>query len=209
MTTGERFGRLTFTGNTERRGKRKRQYGEFVCDCGVVKLIRIDGVMSGCVISCGCRYNERKNTVGLNSVEYELLYNVWRNMVRRCEDEDSERYYTYGARGVRVCEEWHNFRAYAKWAVDSGWKCGLSIERKNLNGGYCPENCAFITMKEQAVNKTSNIRLVIKGENKCLSEWCREFDFPFKTAWSRYHRLGYRDPETIFYPGDLRRRSVS
>lgn len=207
MNKGDRYGRLVFTGNSERRGH--RLYGEFQCDCGAKKMIRMDGVISGASSSCGCKYNERKNEVGLDSRTYEILYNVWRNMVKRCEDKSSERYYTYGERGISVCDEWHNFRTFAKWAVCNGWKRGLSIERKNLNDGYCPDNCIFITMAEQAKNKTNNIRLSINGENYCLSEWCRRLDFPFKVAWSRYHRSRYRDAATIFYPGDLRRRSVS
>lgn len=202
MKPGEKFNHLTFTGKERRDGK--HTYGEFQCDCGNKKFIRKDIVARGTTKSCGCLYNKRKNEVGLDSATYETLYNVWRNMMRRCEDEKSERYYTYGERGISVCDEWHDFRDFAKWAVENGWKRGLSIERKELNGNYCPENCTFITMAEQAKNKTSNIRIVIDGDDQCLSEWCRRLNFPFKVAWSRYHRLGYADPSILFYPGDLR-----
>lgn len=202
MNIGDRFGRLTFLGETEKRWK--RTYGKFRCDCGNEKFIRLDGVSHGNTKSCGCMYNERKNKVGLDSATYEILYNVWRNMMRRCEDETSDRFYTYGERGITVCEEWHDFRTFAKWAVENGWKRGLSIERKTLDGNYCPDNCTFITMAEQARNKTSNIRIVIDGDDQCLTEWCRRLNFPFNVAWSRYRRLGYVDPAIIFYPGDLR-----
>ena len=202
MNPGDKVNMLTFTGKTEKRGK--RTYGEFLCDCGNKKVIRMDIAARGTTKSCGCLYNRRKNTVGLDSATYEILYNVWKNMIHRCEDETSDRYYTYGERGISVCEEWHDFRTFAKWATENGWKRGLSIERKNLNKDYCPENCTFITMAEQAKNKTNNIRISINGDDQCLSEWCRRLNFPFKIAWSRYHRLGYVDPNIIFYPGDLR-----
>lgn len=202
MNPGDKVNMLTFTGKTEKRGK--RTYGEFLCDCGNKKVIRMDIVARGTTKSCGCLYNRRKNTVGLDSATYEILYNVWKNMIHRCEDETSDRYYTYGERGISVCEEWHDFRTFAKWATENGWKRGLSIERKNLNKDYCSENCTFITMAEQAKNKTNNIRISINGDDQCLSEWCRRLNFPFKIAWSRYNRLGYVDPNIIFYPGDLR-----
>lgn len=146
-----------------------------------------------------------KNALGLSSSTYERLYNVWKNMLSRCYNTSDDRFYTYGALGVEVCEDWkNNFRAFAKWANDNGWKLDLSIERKDLNVGYCPENCTFITMSEQARNKRNNIRFVINGEDKCLAEWCEIFGVPFKTAHKRYRTSGITDPDILFYPGDLR-----
>jgi predicted nucleic acid-binding Zn ribbon protein len=145
-----------------------------------------------------------KNSVGLNPRDYERLYNVWRNMRDRCYKTNSDRFYTYGARGITVCKEWRSsFRAFAKWAVENGWNPDLSIERKSLDVGYCPENCTFITMKEQARNKTSNIRIIYHGEDKCVAEWCEILGINDKRTYKRY-QLGIRDPEVLFYPGDLR-----
>ena len=146
-----------------------------------------------------------KNALGLSSANYELLYNVWKNMISLCYDSSNDRYYTYGALGVTVCDEWRNdFRAFAKWANDNGWKPKLSIERKNLDNGYCPENCTFITMAQQAPNKRNNIRITINGETRCLAEWCEIFGTSFKTVHRRYRFYGITDPKLLFYPGDLR-----
>ena len=126
-------------------------------------------------------------------------------MLSRCFNPSDDRFYTYGAPGVEVCDEWkNNFRVFAKWANDNGWKPKLSIERKDLNVGYCPQNCTFITMAEQARNKRNNIRFVINGEDKCFAEWCEIFGVPFKTAHKRYRVSGFTDPNIVFYPGDLR-----
>lgn len=202
MIKGDKFCRLTYLGESKR--IRKHTYGKFKCDCGNIKYIRIDGVSGGDIKSCGCLYNERRNQVGLNSKEYERLYDVWANMLRRCYDKNSDRYYTYGARGITVCDEWKDdFHAFANYAVENGWSSNLSIERKDLNKGYYPENCEFITMKQQARNKSSNIRVIYRGENKCIAEWCEILGLNDKRTYRRY-QLGIRDPDILFYPGDLR-----
>lgn len=125
-------------------------------------------------------------------------------MRKRCYDKDSDRYYTYGAIGIAVCDEWKDdFHAFANYAVENGWSSNLSIERKDLNKGYYPENCEFITMKQQARNKSSNIRVIYRGENKCIAEWCEILGLNDKRTYRRY-QLGIRDPDILFYPGDLR-----
>lgn len=148
-----------------------------------------------------------KNQYGLSSADYAKLYGVWRNMIRRCTDTQNDRYYTYGARGVSVCNKWRtSFHGFAKWAIANGWKPGLWIERKNVDGNYCPENCTFLSRNEQMRNKTSNIRITIEGSEKCLAEWCEIFGVAFTTAWARYRNYGYTDPDLLFYTGDLRKR---
>ena len=145
----------------------------------------------------------RKNELNMASQDYEKLYNVWKNMISRCYDKNSDRYYTYGARGIKICEEWkNNFRVFAKWAYQNGWKVGLSIERKDHNGNYCPENCTFITMNEQARNKTSNVLVTYNGETKCVAEWAEIIGIDAKTIYARLYR-GITDPEIILYSGNL------
>ena len=145
----------------------------------------------------------RKNELNMASQDYEKLYNVWKNMKSRCYDKNSDRYYTYGARGIKICEEWkNNFRVFAKWAYQNGWKVGLSIERKDHNGNYCPENCTFITMNEQARNKTSNVLVTYNGETKCVAEWAEIIGIDAKKIYARLYR-GITEPEIILYSGNL------
>lgn len=202
IKAGDKFNRLTYLGNSKT--IKHRKYGKFICECGNIKLIRLDSVICGSVKSCGCLYQSRKNTVGLESSEYEKLYNVWNNMMKRCYDPGNDRFYAYGKRGIAVCDEWKSdFRAFAEWAVENGWNSELSIERKNLDDGYCPENCEFITMRQQARNKTSNIRIFYHGEDKCIAEWCEILGLNDKRTYRRY-QLGITNPDILFYPGDLR-----
>lgn len=145
------------------------------------------------------------NPYGLTSKDYAKLYNSWKNMLSRCYDPKNDRYYTYGARGITVCDEWRDdFHVYARFALTHDWRVDLSIERKDFNQPYCPENCTFITMREQMRNKTNNVWITIGNETKCLIEWCEIFGVDFKVAWSRYKALGITDVDTLFYPGDLR-----
>lgn len=199
MAKGQESNGLVFSGEYAKRG-----HGIFYCShCGKNAEVRVSQVLKGSRTSCGCI--SRKNQLGYNSEDYERLYGVWKNMLSRCYNPSDDRYYTYGTLGVEVCDEWKsNFRAFAKWANDNGWKPELSIERNDLNMGYCPENCTFITMAEQARNKRNNIRLTINGESKCLTEWCEIFGVPFKRTHARYRKYGFTDPDILFYPGDLR-----
>lgn len=193
----QRFGKIVLLGEKKKIGK--RYYQKVKCDCGNIKYIRDDRFPK--IISCGC---EKRNKVNLSSADYEALFNVWRNMIHRCYDKKSDRYYTYGARGIKVCEEWkENFRSFAKWAVDNGWEKGISIERKNHDGMYCPENCTFITMAEQARNKTNNVMLTYKGKTKCVVEWCEILKLNPKTIYKRIYD-GHTDASVILYGGDLR-----
>lgn len=145
------------------------------------------------------------NPYGLSSKEYARLYNVWKNMIDRCYNPKNQRYYTYGARGIRVCDEWLNdVHAFVPWALRNGWHRDLWIERIDVNGDYCPENCTFIPRKEQMRNRTNNINITIDGETKCMAEWCEIFGCEFGTAWMRYKKGVYPSNSLLFYPGDLR-----
>lgn len=193
----QRFGKVVLLNETK---KIKGKYYQLVkCDCGNVKYIRNDRFPS--VKSCNC---DRRNPFGLSSQEYERLFSVWRNMLNRCYNPSSDRYYAYGEKGISVCDEWRNdFKVFAKWAIENGWKVGLSIERKNVLSEYSPENCTFITMKEQARNKTNNVLLTLNNETKCVAEWAEELGLDAKVIYARIYR-GYTDPSIILYAGHLR-----
>lgn len=82
------------------------------------------------------------------------LYKQYKAMIRRCESPKQLQYKWYGAKGVKICDEWRNsFASYASWAEQNGYSPGLELDRINSDGDYCPENCRWITKKANIRNR--------------------------------------------------------
>ncbi|MCG2321552.1 hypothetical protein K4T56_06395 [Staphylococcus epidermidis] len=115
------------------------------------------------------------------------LYRTWCNMKSRCNNERSKDYSRYGGRGIKVCEEWSNdFVAFHNWAINNGYKENLTIDRIDVNGYYEPNNCRWVSMKEQSVNKENTLTIAFKGKEKHISELSEELNIPASTIWYRY-----------------------
>lgn len=91
-------------------------------------------------------------------------------MKRRCENPNMQNYKYYGAKGVRVCDAWHDFPTFKAWAESHGYVDGLSIDRIDSDGNYEPENCRWVTRSE---NSREAVQVVINvdGESHNISEW--------------------------------------
>lgn len=104
------------------------------------------------------------------------LYFVWSAMKERCRNPRNRSYARYGGRGIRVCEEWKNdFSSFAEWAEANGYRPGLTIDRIDNNGNYCPENCRWVTTAQQNRNYSRNHMITYQGETKCLVDWADHF----------------------------------
>ena len=100
------------------------------------------------------------------------LYSVWSTMIHRCEDPKREKYKDYGKRGISVCEEWHDPNAFMDWAFENGYSDGLQLDRVNNDGNYCPDNCRWVTPKNNSRNRRNTVFLSVQGETKSVAEWC-------------------------------------
>ena len=115
-------------------------------------------------------------------------YGSYKSMMERCYNAKSGNYHRYGGRGIRVCEEWHDITKFEAWVDKSNYQKGLSIERKNVDGHYCPENCIWATSKQQCNNRTNTVYVEHKGEVHTISEWSEITGINRSTLNNRYYR---------------------
>lgn len=128
------------------------------CTCGNKFKVRQADFIKGHTMSCGCYEMDillMRNTKFSHTIP--KLYACWNDMMRRCYEVKNKGYLYYGAKGVRVCKEWHNYQNFLNWALANGWRPGLQIDKDKKGTGklYCPKYCCFLTAKE---NHPSNFK---------------------------------------------------
>ena len=119
------------------------------------------------------------------------LYEVWCSMKNRCNCPNTSHYIYYGGRGISVCDEWKSYPAFQKWALDNGYKDGLSIDRINNDGNYEPSNCRWVTQREQANNQRKTLKIEYMGKTKTLHEWAEYLGIQANTLYYRIYKLGW------------------
>ncbi len=185
--SGERYGRLTVVQHAGRSAHRKALW-RCRCDCGTETVVTANALRQGTVVSCGCAQVEAISTRGGASRKRAREYVVWKGMMARCYRPSSNRFVSYGARGIKVCARWHDFDAFL---ADMGPRPARgTIDRIDGSGNYTPENCRWSTPGEQARNRRTNLRITIGGETRCLSEWCELLGVNYHHAWSRIRERG-------------------
>lgn len=101
----------------------------------------------------------------------EPWYGSYHSMMDRCYRKSAKNYKYYGGRGIAVCDEWHNIEEFEKWVKKSGFEKGLSLDRKDVNADYSPDNCRWETAKHQANNRRNTLFIEYRGERHTVSEW--------------------------------------
>ena len=180
---GKKFNMLTIVSH-KKKGKYNVNYFVCKCDCGNTTEIRISHLFHDNQISCGCIKTKYENSqIG------EAIYDTWNRMMHRCYDIKHHKYPRYGARGIKLCDEWkNNYDEFYKWSINNGFKLGLSIDRIDNNGNYEPSNCRWATRKQQMRNTSRNRYITYKGETRSLAEWCEILNIRYGTASSRLYR---------------------
>lgn len=100
------------------------------------------------------------------------LYSIWHDMKQRCSNPSLKKYPDYGGRGIRVCKEWEeSYRAFERWALGNGYTDFLTLDRRDVNGPYCPDNCRWATTMEQARNRRTNHYITVGIYRHCITDW--------------------------------------
>jgi len=186
---GQRFGRLVVLHDT---GERKGGQVVWRCRCVCGEEVNVVGysLTSGRTASCGCYQRERvveaSTTHGMaRQREQHPVYAVWRAMLQRCENPNNKPYKDYGGRGIKVCPEWHDSQVFIDWALANGWQKGLTLDRIDNNGNYEPDNCHWVTRKENNRNKRSNRLITFDGKTQTMAGWAEELHVSIQTLYAR------------------------
>lgn len=207
--TGFKTGCITVL---ERYGSKKGQ-STWLCKCSCGKIfVQYGGPLrSGKVKSCGHLYNNKKERQKIayktiakpkHGGSGERLYFVWGDMRSRCQNPKDISYSNYGSRGIKVCEEWENdYSAFRQWAIENGYdqnakRGDCTLDRIDVNGDYCPDNCRWLNMSDQCANKRNTCVITYNGKTLTASEWSKATGIPRETIYSRY-KAGWQ-PEKIF-----------
>lgn len=184
--TGKRFGRLTVLSLYCRTPQRKYLW-KCQCDCGNICIVYGSKLRTGYTKSCGClRHNSPSNKT--HGKKNHALYPVWTQMRYRCSNPNHSAYKWYGGKGIKVCNEWDtDFQKFYDWMMSNGWESGLTIDRIDPDGDYCPENCRLVDMAIQQNNRGNNVLLEYEGNLDTISNIARKIGIKRETLASRYY----------------------
>lgn len=118
------------------------------------------------------------------------LYKVWIDMRNRCNNPNNKGYKRYGARGIKVCDEWQsNYISFYNWAIDNNYKENVkrrfTVDRIDNLKGYSPDNCRLLSIQEQQNNRTNNYWITYKGEKHTVSQWSKILNINVQTIFNR------------------------
>ena len=188
--SGQVFGRLTAVSVHE---KARRVTWSCRCECGNTTLATTAQLRYGHKQSCGCLQKDAaanscvaRSTHGQKGTR---LYNIWHGMKQRCEYPKNIGYARYGGRGIRVCQEWSlAFQPFMDWALSHGYSDELSIDRKDSDGNYEPDNCKWSNSVEQANNRCSSREILIDGERITAADLSKASGINVTTIMYRLNR---------------------
>lgn len=205
--TGQRFGRLlvqAFYGKQIRSDGHTRMYFTCLCDCGTVSVVRSASLISGATTSCDCYRVEQASKI--NAIKNRThgkygttVYHVWNGMIQRCYNPNGKSYKRYGGRGITVCDRWK--KSFENFYSDMGDpSAGLTLERRDNNLGYSPENCLWASRTAQARNRRSNRLITHSGMTMCVAAWEEHLGLTPSIIIQRLDVLGWSVERAITEP---------
>lgn len=192
---GRRYGRLEVLYRTIDNPSGHPQFA-CQCDCGNVVLMSWPSLANGSdVPSCGCYAREnRAKKLTKHGLTGTPLHRIWNHMRERCNNPKDKRFKDYGGRGIYVCDRWKDKDSGLEaFVADMGptYRPGLQLDRINNNGPYSPENCHWVTSKENNRNRRDTLFIdSILGE-MTLAEFAEKIGIPYTEVYQRLRVEGY------------------
>ncbi len=206
---GEKYNRLTVmhyfgaTETTSKTGKNRIKYlARVKCDCGNERTVVIGDIRNGKTKSCGCYI---KDYTSKRSLKHGLvphpLYRVWGSIKKRAFLPSGQNNPNYGGRGITMCDEWANdFNIFYNWSIANGYAPKLQIDRKDVDGGYCPENCRYVTSKVNSNNKRNTVYLTLNDETKPIAFWAEIKEIGIETLRRRIFLYSWSHERALTTP---------
>jgi hypothetical protein len=160
----------------------------FQCSCGKLIENRKNRVMSGNSKSCGhllIQFN--KSTKTIHGKTNSRLFNIWRGMKARCYNKNNKDYIRYGGRNIKIYQEWkQDFKVFYYWSINNGYQDNLQINRIDNDDDYKPNNCNWVTSKENSNNKRNSKLITYNNRTQTLSQWAEELNINRTTLSERF-----------------------
>lgn len=176
ISTGDEFGRLRAV-KLVGRNKWRDQLWECACECGEVVTVAAGKLKSGHTRSCGCLAVDTRTALlekhGITTGGKPRTFTIWNGMKARCLNPRSTSYRNYGGRGIGICPEWMEFKAFHEWAMANGYSDELQLDRIDNDGDYRPDNCRWVTREENLKNTRRTSFMTICGETRCAVDWIK------------------------------------
>jgi len=187
---GEKFGKLTIIrdcGLVYFPKSRPKRRVLCKCECGKEKELTLADVKSGRITSCGCVLSQvTRERMTKHGMKHTRFYETFMGIKKRCNDINNKEYKNYGGRGIK--NEFTSFEHFRDTML-STYNDDLTIERKDVNGNYSPDNCKWIPMSEQSWNK----RYSLKYNGISLIQYCKEKGYSYKLVKDSAGNLNFMD----------------
>lgn len=195
---GQRFGRLTVTEELPKRtyGSQAVRFWRCKCDCDGSIDVSTGNLRSTNTNSCGCG---KTGTKYIKVRCHHPLFQIWSTMLKRCYNAKSASFPQYGGRGIRVCDRWRGEDGFWNFVTDIGPRPGLgySVDRKDNDGPYSPENCRWATPSQQGNNNRRTRWITAFGQTKTMQQWAEECGVRGSLLKQRMDRDGLTPEDAI------------
>lgn len=183
---GKRFGRLLALRDIGRCASGDRKWN-FRCDCGTEFAASGYDVRRGKIVTCPACSAQRTREASLrHGMTHSAEFRIWTGMLTRTTNANARSFPDYGGRGIRVCERWRD--SFEAFYADMGPRPSAkhSVERRDNDGHYEPNNCYWATREQQGRNKRNNVRITIDGVTRTLAEWAELAGLTYETLYQRH-----------------------